>query len=169
MILGVVVSLSFLLVSTQPASHGLEERRNVPSPLTGQGSSGGAHRADSRLNKRQSSCTIIYLIEPPTSLVCNPPPLQSINLTCQLYVPANLVNRQVATGWYFSKDGITADLIQSSQFNGDTNAAYESRLVVRFFLPTSTLRLMLLLFLGSESYAWFIFLFHINIRSSGAI
>ena len=134
MILGVVVSLSFLLVSAQPASHGLEERRNVPSPLTGQGSSGGALGADSRLNKRESSCTVIYLIEPPTSLVCNPPPLQSINLTCQLYVPANLVNSQVAIGWYFSSDGIAADLIQSSQFNGNTNAAYESGLVVRVFL-----------------------------------
>lgn len=88
------------------------------------------HSQDHYLSKRQSSrCIYFFLLEPPTSLQCNPQVDNTLILTSTFLTS---VTAPLRIGWFFSLNGIEAELIQSTRFVPEiTFSAFTSKLVVR--------------------------------------
>ena len=87
------------------------------------------------LVKRDTDCNIFFLLEPPTSLQCNPQASQTLTLRCSTFVSETLLFFFLKTqdiGWYFSSNGEEGVLLQASRFiSRNSSTAFEDELVVR--------------------------------------
>lgn len=109
----------------------LQVARKLDSPSSEEGDS---HEEvhNHHLAKRQTQqCQVFYLQEPPSSLQCNPEPSKTLTLRCQFF--ANIITQiPLDIGWYFSLNGVDAELVQVSRFVWQTQlTAFENVLVVR--------------------------------------
>lgn len=81
------------------------------------------------LSKRESPCIYFFLLEPPSSLQCNPQVENTLILTCKFLTS---VVAPLRIGWFFSLDGRVGELIQDTRFEAEiTFSAFTNKLVVR--------------------------------------
>lgn len=130
-----MATLTLLLLASYCIAGLNSNEFQVVSELDSTSEEGGSHKEvhSDHLAKRQTQCVVFYLREPPTSLQCNPQSFKTLTLCCQFLLNI-VVNSplQLEIGWYFSLNGVDAELVQASRFVVQTSlSAFKNKLVVR--------------------------------------